>query len=232
MSDDELALLRTICDDPEDDVARLVYADWIEERGQIQRAEFIRRQINGHYAEDLFDTAWLPDCEGRLREWYFHQYPPNHVPDRPYSFCIDRGFISEIRCDMATFMDRECMCQGSEAYPRITSCCTICHGTGTLAGLARTLFAVGPVTRVVLADKEPSNVGGWYWYRADGEQHRHRLRYDLFKHLSKSAENGDTWIVPYHTREAALDALSQACVNYARNLYGYKMVRTNRSEAK
>jgi uncharacterized protein (TIGR02996 family) len=42
---DEEALFQAILDAPEDDAPRLVYADWIEERGQPERAEFIRVQI-------------------------------------------------------------------------------------------------------------------------------------------------------------------------------------------
>jgi uncharacterized protein (TIGR02996 family) len=39
------ALLAAICAQPEDDVVRLVYADWLEENGADARAEFIRLQI-------------------------------------------------------------------------------------------------------------------------------------------------------------------------------------------
>ena len=39
---DEQALLRAIRAAPEDDTVRLVYADWLEENGQPERAEFIR----------------------------------------------------------------------------------------------------------------------------------------------------------------------------------------------
>jgi uncharacterized protein (TIGR02996 family) len=45
---EERALLRAICDDPDDDGVRLVYADWLEERGgpdDLARAEFIRVQV-------------------------------------------------------------------------------------------------------------------------------------------------------------------------------------------
>ncbi len=44
---DETALLKAICDDPDDDGVRLVYADWLVERGapgDDDRAEFIRVQ--------------------------------------------------------------------------------------------------------------------------------------------------------------------------------------------
>src|SRR5262249_34394250 len=44
---------------PEDDAPRLVYADWLEENGQPERAEFIRLQI---------DLASLPEHDPRRPE--------------------------------------------------------------------------------------------------------------------------------------------------------------------
>lgn len=42
---DRAALLLAVCADPADDVARLVFADWCDENGQPERAEFIRVQL-------------------------------------------------------------------------------------------------------------------------------------------------------------------------------------------
>ncbi|AMV26830.1 hypothetical protein VT84_20690 [Gemmata sp. SH-PL17] len=39
------AFINAILDNPTDDTARLVFADWLEERGERERAEFIRLQI-------------------------------------------------------------------------------------------------------------------------------------------------------------------------------------------
>src|ERR1043165_1555580 len=39
------AFLKAIIDNPDDDAVRLVYADWLEEHGDTDRAEFIRLQI-------------------------------------------------------------------------------------------------------------------------------------------------------------------------------------------
>ncbi len=39
------ALLRAICESPDEDTPRLVFADWLDERGQPERAEFIRLQV-------------------------------------------------------------------------------------------------------------------------------------------------------------------------------------------
>src|SRR5262245_61421289 len=41
----EPAFLPDILENPEDDTSRLVYADWLEEHDQPERAEFIRGQI-------------------------------------------------------------------------------------------------------------------------------------------------------------------------------------------
>ena len=45
MSPDEQSFLSAICDRPDDDTVRLVYADWLEESGQPARGEFIRGQV-------------------------------------------------------------------------------------------------------------------------------------------------------------------------------------------
>lgn len=44
-TDDDAAFLRTIIANREDDVPRLVYADYLDEQGREERAEFIRLQI-------------------------------------------------------------------------------------------------------------------------------------------------------------------------------------------
>ena len=52
MSDDEAAFLQTISAAPDDDLPRLVFADWLEERGDAERAEFIRLQCELASAPD------------------------------------------------------------------------------------------------------------------------------------------------------------------------------------
>ena len=42
MSDDEAAFLRGIRANPDADLPRLVYADWLDERGHQLRAQFLR----------------------------------------------------------------------------------------------------------------------------------------------------------------------------------------------
>src|SRR5262245_37235488 len=55
MSADGEALLRAVLVDPADDLPRLAYADWFDEQGEADRAEFIRCQVQlgriGHEPE-------------------------------------------------------------------------------------------------------------------------------------------------------------------------------------
>ena len=44
MSDIRRAFIHSIREAPDDDAPRLVYADWLEDNGDPQRAEFIRVQ--------------------------------------------------------------------------------------------------------------------------------------------------------------------------------------------
>lgn len=44
MNSDGEALFRALCEQPLDDTPRLVYADWLDENGRPERAEFIRLQ--------------------------------------------------------------------------------------------------------------------------------------------------------------------------------------------
>ena len=55
------AFLEDICAHPDDDATRLIYADWLDDRGDAARAEFIRVQVerrkksaeDGHYQDLL-----------------------------------------------------------------------------------------------------------------------------------------------------------------------------------
>ncbi len=61
------AFLRAILDSPDEDTPRLVYADWLEEQGDPQRAEFIRLQCRIAQHEQLADLGdGDPD---HRREW-------------------------------------------------------------------------------------------------------------------------------------------------------------------
>lgn len=64
---DHDALLAAICASPDDDTPRLIFADFLEENGEAERAAFVRAQV-----ELARTPAWEPFavlCRTRKREW-------------------------------------------------------------------------------------------------------------------------------------------------------------------
>jgi len=95
---DEAALLRAIQSHPDDDLLRLVLADWYDDHGDPARAEFIRVQCElGRLGKDDPRRGPLHERQARLladhrREWLppgwsFAAYPPE---------TWRRGFVSQV----------------------------------------------------------------------------------------------------------------------------------------
>jgi len=97
------ALLRAILDDPDDDAPRLIYADWLEERGEQSRAQFIRAQVElarlpaDHPNRDPFVQIERTLWKANRAEWT--AWIPSWIRfDR-----FRRGFLEEIRCKAVRF---------------------------------------------------------------------------------------------------------------------------------
>src|SRR5262249_5760086 len=123
MSDAD-ALLAAICETPEDDAPRLVYADWLGEQGDQDRARLIRGQI-GPAAMDEDDPAFVELAErlqalekANVSRWRKGlpggmNVPsartvgsllerPDHLPDSQF----DRGFLGAVTCSARLWPDR------------------------------------------------------------------------------------------------------------------------------
>jgi uncharacterized protein (TIGR02996 family) len=89
MTHDE-AFLEAIREQPDDDAPRLIYADWLEEHSQPQRAEFLRvqcelgRQTEGsprwvelsvreESLRTVHEREWLGPAAALLDSWEFHR---------------------------------------------------------------------------------------------------------------------------------------------------------------
>ena len=69
MNADGKGLFAAICADPEDDVSRLVYADWLDEQGDAPRAEALRMSVERRRLPDWEPRAWVLDSRlNRLQE--------------------------------------------------------------------------------------------------------------------------------------------------------------------
>ncbi len=89
---DRQAFLSAIIDRPDDDLLRLVFADWLEDRGDPGRAEFIRLQIEHAAAEPHSDGWAVRDLRIRelLRE---HDW---RIPDLRGKQDFRRGFVEAV----------------------------------------------------------------------------------------------------------------------------------------
>jgi uncharacterized protein (TIGR02996 family) len=209
------ALLRAVLDNPADDSVRLVYADWLEESGQGERAEFIRVQVElalREFTRMAGDgaSAWHRETQrlrrreraimhGRGRWWSDHG-PGDRITVTEWR----RGFVAEVACACADWLR---------------------HGPR--------LVRLQPLERVRLKDREPTRYGNqglmhppgprWLWFVApsSGEMiypPRHpaeipRPIWTVYAELYRAEDLG--WEHP--TEEAAWDALSRACLAWARS---------------
>jgi uncharacterized protein (TIGR02996 family) len=95
--------LRAVCDDPDDDTPRLIYADWLEERGD-PRGEFIRVQCE--LARTQTPTPRhleLLEREKQLLAGYRWEWD---LPLRRLytNFTFRRGFIETVRLQTTDFL--------------------------------------------------------------------------------------------------------------------------------
>jgi uncharacterized protein (TIGR02996 family) len=226
---DGARMLAGIIDDPDDDLRRLVFADWLEEEGHPERAEFIRLCLEYDRMDrkpcgcpDDGNPIMCPHCRElwRLRREQERFLDPSKPErDRVFRFADDphrvmgldgyrgprvewdwaRGFVQEVRCPLAVWRG---------------------HGP--------TLARLHPILVVRLTDREPLELGGgpappdWMW-RLSGSQpdQSYHLPPAVFERLT-GREGADVPGGPrcaYYDSEAeALADVSSACLSLARSL--------------
>jgi uncharacterized protein (TIGR02996 family) len=97
------ALCQAIRDQPDDDIARLVYADWLDENGQPDRAAFIRSQVWAAQAEPhspearKHAAAAEEKLEGKRGEW------TKHLGQCVLRREFRRGFLEHLQVNVASF---------------------------------------------------------------------------------------------------------------------------------
>jgi uncharacterized protein (TIGR02996 family) len=103
MTSDELAFRRAVIDNPADDLPRLVFADWLDERGD-PRGEFIRVQVELARGPA---PARFADLEDRERELiYRHRSTWLGHLDRDWrgDAVFERGFVAEVTVGAIEFI--------------------------------------------------------------------------------------------------------------------------------
>lgn len=140
MNPEALAFIRAICANPKDDVARLVYADWLDYDGYSPRAELIRLQVGlarlqedyPSHCEQQHNTSESPSHWCELCAWNEKHFPLE---------CRESELLTQHAAEFRRGPKCEaCGGEGKrvpESYRDFAngSRCKDCHGTGDLGGL-------------------------------------------------------------------------------------------------
>jgi uncharacterized protein (TIGR02996 family) len=215
------ALLADIVENPADDTPRLVYADWLDENGDGDRADFIRVQVAlerpvavGHDSGRIVrrrDMAISDALRRRERELLLHNWTawtPRLSETHSFEVILSeewtysgtpavlfrRGFIAEVRCTLEQWL---------------------AHGPAATAG--------HPIEVVTLTDREPhteplgyGSAAPWAWRIMNKADAAHVIPGTIFRHLPMKPEDTIAWR-DFDSRDAAITALSRACILHARS---------------
>lgn len=214
------ALLRGVLLAPADDLPRLVLADWLEEHGQGDTAQFIRYQCSNHDSYVRFGSqvtnsrfSWKPMDWKVAGKW--------KRGARTSTFCLPLDFIYQSFAVVRRgFVDR------------------ISTPSWIFMKHAKAIFESCPIKAVTLFTREPREVrrnpdpysadliddvgeaGEWYWRcwnDTAGADIHHNLHSDLFPEEGK-VYPGEEHLRFFSSRDEALAALSRRCVAYGRKL--------------
>lgn len=199
---------------PDDDLPRLVYADWLEEGGQDARAKVIRDQCADPrpavFPEGLSATFFTfaalnvvvtgqpSDPVRDLAKAAVAVEAVEAAPATPgVQWVVARGFVAEVRLPLAAFLGGQCeRCEGrGQVYSgggvdyEDDPLCPRCKGDGRTHGLAAGLFAAHPITRVSPTDRTPFYDSGprFGWLRLpdyEGQYQQSVLPGDVWRRLA------------------------------------------------
>lgn len=214
---DRDALLLAIVTGPADDAPRLAMADWLEENGQPERAEFVRVQVRlagvpqyvprGNGVETL-NGEWLELSRREAGLWAGYTFAPP-MPDgfagtlggtRPpaaRTAAVRRGFVAAVSCPLADWLT---------------------HGPRLVRG--------HPITDVWASDREPFGWlgGAWGWCRGSpglaAPGTTHVVPPAVWNVIRQPPHVPGGWWKNFPTPDAAHAALSLALVAWARREAG------------
>jgi uncharacterized protein (TIGR02996 family) len=238
-------LLRAVLTDPSDDLARLAYADALEEEGDDARAAFVRVQVELAGLEAIEhdcgpDGEWEVTCPAcgassdiyelrarqdellalrcpkpgdnrrRADDWAsgggwqavthgggpFWLYPPPPHSHTGHDFAFGRGLTDAVCCPLEVWLE---------------------HGPA--------LCDQQPVTRAEISNKRPDrrpggqgDRAGVWWEPGLSYQMPYQLPFAICESAGwRPSFVGGLMVYKFKDEDAAISALSLACVNYARN---------------
>jgi uncharacterized protein (TIGR02996 family) len=196
-------LLLAVCADPTDDAPRLILADFLDERGECDRAEVIRTQVAG--ARGSATANSLKRCDGLIEaNWAAWTYPLLNMGrhfGQPGPFWFRRGFLQTVWLPPARFLKD-----------------------------AKTIFRYHPILNVRLMPDKLVSCSTRVLYDASMTSRggRRRVPGPIFPYLADvghpcvihGAEARFETVGPFHFGIDAGSAVSRAAVNYGRHEAG------------
>jgi uncharacterized protein (TIGR02996 family) len=205
--------LQDIIEHPEDDTPRLIYADWLEDHGDPDRATFIRIQCElaapPWRVGRVYDhPAWLR-LHARERE-LLEPGGLRHLPGPFWRAGGNHGW---------TYLDAEGARVGVECQFRRGFVAEVTLPCAEWMRHGPALVRAVPLERVTLSDCRPAEHERYFaWYRcslAGIPEHVPAALYDLLTGGVPSIPQGT--MSEYRSAAEARDDLSRACLKWARN---------------
>jgi uncharacterized protein (TIGR02996 family) len=238
MTDRERGFLDAVCADTSDDFPRLIMADWLEDEGRVERAEFIRVQVELARMEteepcDREDQPYgcLPfeangkcfPCQRRVPLWRRERellHPEAEGGNDREMAWVEEAFAPDLlhaRPGNPHVIHGWKFRRGFIASVSLTLAEFLTH--------AKAIFGAAPMEEVRLTDREPmenSREFGWWVRLSVGDEgNSYALPRELLLLLGPAEDR--VWAEQaayYPSLQAAHAALSRACVAYGRDLAG------------
>jgi uncharacterized protein (TIGR02996 family) len=194
---------------PDEDGPRLEYAKICEAYGRVERAEFIRVQCE--LAKRGLANAWGDGSDLRRRQ---HQLWQLILPTFKPAEILMISFDQDSEADLG---------EGSYALVRRGFVDTVSMTLNQFLTHGQAICREHPVRphAGMVTDKVPSDTGNrswWSWWRYFGLDDTDTIASELFDLLDGfvALGDGDPDRRAYESREAAMLALSRACIKWAR----------------
>lgn len=229
------AILQDIIANPADDGLRLIYADWCEDNGQAERAEFIRVQIELHrgYRVDPTTREYMESGEydNAMILYRVHEATwKANLDKRQCALFRDSGpkWWNGLPGSYRATVEADISIQTAEGWNYLVRRGFVsevkCHMSLWLDH-GKDICAMHPVERVVITDREPLTMRfgkGWWCHLPEyPEQDEHDIPLNLWDRLVghiKGEPPGSLYWKIYRSDDDAHAALSSACLAHAKQL--------------
>ena len=159
------AFLRAIAAASDDDLPRLVFADWLDENGRPERAEFIRveveiaRTLPGNPRRGQLFERRQQLFKAHSAEWF------SLFTGKVRELNTERGFITAVACDALTFLTHADAWFGTQPITRLKIDSVWSGFIPSKKCHARELFSSPHLEQVTHLDLERAqvNAAGIYW---------------------------------------------------------------------